>query len=266
MKSGLIFFRMAGYLRFLAASRGLKGHGIHSPFVYDLVTRVMADKNTPAGAGTIEMIRRDLKRDRRVIEPADLKRENRSSGERQRRVSEIARVSPVPEKYGLLLHNLAAEFGGDLILEFGTSLGISTMYMSLAAPDVPLFTMEGSDQAADVAEENFRNAGMGNIRVFRGLFRETLPLIIDMGVVPGMVFIDGDHRKEALLSYFDAVAGIAGNDTLVVVDDINYSGEMADAWKEIMRHEKVTLAIDLYRMGLVFFRKGMAGSRYVIRY
>ena len=266
MKCGLIFFRLKRYIRFLAASRGMRGHGIHSPFVYDLVTRVIVAGDPPAAAGKVEMIRRDMMKDGRFIEQVDLKTGCGRVKARRKRIAGIARSSPVSRKYGVLLHDLAAGFGSDLILELGTSLGISSMYMALAAPQVPLITLEGSRQAADVAEENFRKAGTGNIRIICGLFSDTLPQITEMRITPGLVFIDGDHRREALLSYFDSVAGIAGDNTVVVIDDINYSPEMAGAWREIMKHGKVTLSIDLYRMGIVFFRKGMVLNHYVIRY
>ena len=54
-------------------------------------------------------------------------------------MSEIARNSPVPEKYGRLLANMAAEFGKPLIVEFGTSFGISTMYMASSCGETPVY-------------------------------------------------------------------------------------------------------------------------------
>jgi hypothetical protein len=45
------------------------------------------------------------------------------------------------------------------------------------------------------------------------------------------------------------------NNSVFVFDDINWNEQMAKAWEEIKAHPEVTLSIDLYYAGIVFFRK-----------
>ena len=90
-----------------------------------------------------------------------------------------------------------------------------------------------------------------------GSFEEKLSEVAESGIKPGLIFIDGNHRKDPVLKYFNLLAGLSDNNTVIVIDDIYYSPEMEEAWNEIKLSEKVSATIDIFRMGIVFFRKGI---------
>jgi predicted O-methyltransferase YrrM len=265
MNTGLIFFRIIRYVKYIFMSVSRKGHGIHSPFVFDLVTRVFRNKTDPALVYCIEMLRRRLIRDKSIIDTLDYGAGAEKRLNSLKRVSDISNSS-VPEKYGRLLANMAAEFGSPLIIEFGTSLGISTLYMALACGETSIITMEGCPATAEIADRNFRETGLKNISLKTGQFVDNIPEIRSKGIRPGLVFIDGNHRKEPLLDYFAKMAEISDNNSVIIIDDINYSKEMEEAWQEIKQFSKVSLTIDIFRMGIVFFRKGIGRKDYIIRY
>ncbi|MBK8883521.1 MAG: class I SAM-dependent methyltransferase [Bacteroidales bacterium] len=266
MNSGLIFFRVAKYLNYIIVSDNRRGHGIHSPFVFDLVNRVFRNKTDSTVVYSIEKIRRRLKGDKRKIAVRDLGSGSEKPGSNLKKVSEIARFSAVNKKYGMLLAKMAAEFAGPLIIEFGTSFGISTMYMASSCRDTHVASMEGCPATTEIADLNFKEAGLTNITLHVGPFEDIISEIVKMGITPGMVFIDGNHRKEPVLEYFDKMAEVSDNKTVIIIDDIYFSAEMSEAWDEIRKREKVTLTVDLFRMGIVFFRSGMGRKEYIIRY
>lgn len=254
------------YLTYLAFSKHRKGYGIHSPFVFSLVLDVFRNKIDPDIVCTIEKIRKSLLADTRSIYVTDLGAGSRIMKSKLRKVSDIARYSSVPKKYGILLANMARNFGKSGILEFGTSLGVSTMYMAAFCPDTEIITMEGCPATSGIAKENFRKSGMNNIKMLTGSFDELLPELKRKALSPGLVFIDGNHRREPVLKYFNEIAEMTGQDSVVIIDDIHASRSMSDAWKEIKKHEKVTTSVDVFRMGMVFFRSGMARYDYTVRY
>jgi predicted O-methyltransferase YrrM len=260
------FFTVAKYLRYILLSGHRKGHGIHSPFVFDLVSRVFRNKIDPDIVFSIEKIRKKMISDKRAINVNDLGSGSEKIKTNLRKVSDIAKYSPVPKKYGVLLSNLAAEFGSPLILEFGTSLGISAMYMAAACSDAIVTTMEGCPAKSEIARSNFGEAGLNNIKLLTGEFEEVLPAILEKGIKPGLVFIDGNHRKKPVLEYFNTMAETSDNNTVIVIDDIYYSKEMEEAWTIIKQTKQVSVTIDLFRMGIVFFRQGMNHNNYMIRY
>ncbi len=262
----MFFFRTFRYIEYLLFAGHRKGHGIHSPFVFDLVNRVFRNKTDHQVVLTIECLRKKCISDHRIINVQDLGGGSSRMKTNSRKVSEIARYSAVPAKYGLLLSNLASEFGKPAVVEFGTSLGISAMYLAAGCPGTVVYTMEGCPETSLLAEENFNNGGFNNINLMNGAFDDLLPELKKKNIKPGLVFIDGNHKKEPVCRYFREVSDMSDNKAVIVIDDIHYSQEMEDAWKEIMNSVNVTLSVDLYRMGIVFFRKGMAPSGYTIRY
>jgi len=262
----MVFSTTVKYLKYIILSKHRKGFGIHSPFVFDLASRVFRNKIDPHIVCSIEKVRKKLKSDRRSIIVKDLGTGSEKLKSNKRKVSDIARNSPVPKKYGILLSNMALEFGNPLIIEFGTSIGISTMYMASGCPDTTVYSIEGCPAISDIAIENFREAGLKNITVLTGSFDEMWSAAISSSNKPGLVFIDGNHRKEPVLKYFTEIAEISDSKTVIVIDDIYYSKEMEEAWNEIKHCEKVTLTIDIFRMGIVFFRSGISSNNYTIRY
>jgi len=266
MNTGLLFFRMSGYLKYRIIAMSAKGHGIHSPFVYDLVTRVFSRKPDSALTSSIENIRKNSANDRRVLNFTDLGAGSGRDGIEQTTVSRVTRRSSVPAKYGRFLMNMAMEFGNQLIIEFGTAAGISTMYLATGRSDSVVISMEGSGALADVAAANLEEAGIKNVRILKGPFADHFSDLAGYGCTPGLVFIDGDHRKKPLLDYFGRICELSDPETVIIIDDINYSKEMSEAWDEIKKNALVTSTIDIFRMGVVFFRKGMTANHYVIRY
>jgi len=262
----MIFFRALQYLKYIFLAKHRKGHGIHSPFIFNLVSKVFRNKTDSDVVCTIEKVRKKLISDQRSINVNDLGSGKDKRTTKNRKVSEIARYSPVPSKYGQLLSNLASEFGKPMIIELGTSFGISTMYLASGSPESVVFTIEGSEETAEIANCNFADAGLKNIVTMTGSFDEMLPSVFKNGLKPGLVFIDGDHRKEPVLRYFDKIAEASDNNTVIVIDDIYYSKEMEEAWNEIKINERVTAAVDIFRMGIVFFRKGITRQNYIVRH
>jgi predicted O-methyltransferase YrrM len=262
----MIFSRAMKFLSYNLFSRHGKGHGIHSPFVFNLVSKVFRNKIDPGVVLTIESIRKRNISDVRTLNVLDLGAGSAKMKTSSRKVSDIARYTSVPCKYGVLLAGMAAEFGKPGIVEFGTSLGISTMYMASGCPEAVVYTMEGCPEISQLALENFTSAGLDNIRLLEGSFDDMLPGVKGMGIKPGLVFIDGNHRMEPVMSYFSTMAEISNSSTVIVIDDIHSSAEMEKAWEEIKEDGKVTFTVDIFRMGLIFFREGMDHIDYIIRY
>jgi predicted O-methyltransferase YrrM len=260
------YYTIKKYLQYRLFSSHKRGHGIHSPFVFELIEMVFRNKTVPAVVLDIEKLRVQLKADKRQISVNDLGSGSKKIKGRLRKVADIARYSPVPPKYGRILTNMAHYFGDNGILELGTSLGISTMYLAAGQKEGRVYTIEGCSGTLSLAIENFAKCGFGNIISFGGSFDEMIPEFCREKVTPGVVFIDGDHRKDSVLRYFEKAKEFTGDASAIILDDIHISTEMGEAWEVIKKDNRVSVTIDINRFGIVFFRKGMTRSDYVIRY
>lgn len=258
-------FSITQYLRYILISGHRNGHGIHSPFIYKIVSDVFRNKIDPHIVLNIEQIRKRLIAHKRSITVNDLGAGSKKMKSGNRKVSEIAKYSAIPSKYGKLLSNMAGFFGEPYIIELGTSLGISTMYMA-SSTSSEIITVEGSKSLSEIALDNFVENGFRNIRLLNCSFEESFNLLEKQPVSPGLVFIDGSHRKEPTLKYFKKIADISDEKSVVIIDDIHYSYEMAEAWKIIKNFRNVSATIDIFRMGIVFFKKGVNKIDYVVRY
>lgn len=238
---------------FLVASNG-KGHGVHSPFVFDFIKNVLNDKRQFYAYESVEGIRKQMITDDSVLTIKDYGAGSIVSKTDQRKVSSIARTSLKPAKYGQLLFRIANYYKSNNIVELGTSLGVTTAYLASANTNGKVITMEGADQVAKLARKNFEQLGLNNIELIEGNFDTTLDGALQNLPSVDLAFVDGNHRKQPTLNYFYQLLEKVNESSIFIFDDIHWSKTMEEAWHEISHHSSVTLSIDLFFIGLVFFR------------
>jgi len=248
------------------ASNG-KGHGVHSPFVFELITKVFNNRATDPSFKQIEAIRTALLSSGEILQVEDFGAGSATGLRKQRTVQQIAATSLKKPKYARLLYRLVEYFLPATVLELGTSLGTTTLYLAKAQGNRPVITLEGSVAIAEVARRNFDQLGLQNVQLIRGNFDETLVSVIQTQPQLDFVYIDGNHRKEPTLRYFDQLLSVSTTQSVFVFDDIHWSREMEEAWETIKAHPSVTLTIDLFFIGLVFFRpQQLQKEHFVIRF
>jgi predicted O-methyltransferase YrrM len=243
------------YFSFYLSAKNGKGHGVHSPFVFDFIIHILNDKKQYDCYPLIESLRRKLLRDPTVIEVEDFGAGSAVIQSKARRVKDIAASSLKKKKYARLLFRICRYYQIRNVIELGTSFGITTCYLASAHPDSRVITMEGSPAIAGIARNTFRNAGLQGIELIEGDFAQMLPRAMEGSGKAGMVFIDGNHRKEATLEYFRIFLEKSDTGSVFIFDDIHWSEGMEEAWKEIREHDAVTMTIDLFFIGLVFFSR-----------
>lgn len=237
---------------YLTASNG-KGHGIHSPFVFDFIKNVLNDKAVYPSYQPIEQIRKSLLKDASVIEVEDFGAGSSVIKTNKRVVSAIAASSLKPKKYAQLLYRMVQHYKPEAIVELGTSFGITTSYLASANKTSKVFTCEGSGAIASIAKQNFDHLKLNNVQLTQGDFAKTLsPLLSNLKEI-NFAFIDGNHRKQPTLDYFNQLLKYSNPASILVFDDIHWSAEMEEAWIEIKEHPSVTLSIDLFFISIVFF-------------
>ena len=239
----------------LSASNG-KGHGVHSPFVFEFITQVLNDSGEYYCYNSIESLRRKLKNDHTILELEDFGAGSRVHASYKRKVSEIANSSLKPKKFAQLLFRMVNHYQPKNVLELGTSLGITTSYLASANKNIPVITMEGAKQVAAVARKNFDTLDLENINIVQGNFDITLAATLNNNFEKiDFAFVDGNHRKEPTIEYFKQLLPYSTETSILIFDDIHWSKEMEDAWEYIKSTDAVTLTIDLFFIGIVFFRK-----------
>ena len=189
------------YLKYRFTAANGKGHGMHSPFVFDFIRNVLGNNNDYPHPGNVELLREELLRDNRVLSIEDLGAGSRKGGQKQKTVGELASVAVKPKKYGQLLFRLARHYRPATMIELGTSLGLSTAYLSMGNRAAQIVSIEGSEAIAEVAAANFRRLDVNNIRLLTGNFDEVLPRIKPTYPAIDLWYIDGNHLYDPTLRY-----------------------------------------------------------------
>jgi len=242
------------YLHYYINAANGQGHGVHSPFVFDFIKKVLTDTTDYDDYKKIESRRKVLLQNKSFITVEDLGAGSSVSKTSDRQISKIAAWSLKPKKYAQLLYRMVKFYQPRQVIELGTSLGITTSYLAAASP-ADVYTLEGASAIASLAKETFGSLDLKNISIHTGNFDDTFPLLLPQLRHPAFFFIDGNHRKVPTLHYFRELVKYSDESTIVIFDDIHWSKEMEDAWELIKKDTAVTLSIDLFFIGIVFFRK-----------
>ena len=295
-------YRIKSWIKHQLTARNTGGHGIHSPYLFEWVRLVMADKNSYYAWGKIEECRERMLADKREVVFVDYGSGAKSgvgSSERgdKRKVCDIAKGSLARKKYAQMLARLVNWLGRPLltshsgavhgtsvvgsparggsgdgqlavgdgltIVELGTSLGVTTAYMAAVDSRNKVVTYEGCPAVAEIAKENWKMLGINNIECVVGdINLEKLDK--ELGRVD-VAFVDANHTYAGTRAYVNILLKKMHAKSVLVVDDIHHSAEMERAWQEICADERVTSTMDLYQMGLVFFDKHYWKRHYVMK-
>ena len=192
----MVLHSIKSYLKFLWNSKNQ--HGVHSPFVYNLVTKCFYDKTN-------------------YQEYSILKSNHKSAN------------YPISSKQVNLLFRVVQYLQPNYILEIGNSLQSATSVFSLGHKSATISLQNSSSEFYD------------------------------------LIYFGGNSSKKATLEYFDLLLPTRTNDSVWIFDAIHGSKDMEDTWEIIKNHPNVTVTIDTFQWGIVFFRNEQKKEHFVIR-
>ncbi|HLO43806.1 MAG TPA: class I SAM-dependent methyltransferase [Leadbetterella sp.] len=252
------------YLDFLKYYfRAGNAHSIHSPFVFEFYNQVLKNKSVASDFSVIEKQRDSLLSNKQTIERIDFgagKKKNIKEN-----ISSIARTSLKPKYWGQFLFRLVGFYNYKTILDLGTSFGITTSYFAKANPEAKVYTFDGCPQTIKIAEKTFQNLEISNIESICGNLDQTLLETLPNLPLIDFVFFDANHKKKPTLAYFETCLAYRSQNACFVFDDIYWSDEMKEAWSDIKRHPQTTICIDLFYLGIVFFRTGLKKQDFMLK-
>ncbi len=264
---------LKSYLKFIFHSKN--EHGVHSPFVFDLVTKCFYDNTKHPEYYNLKSYRKSLLENKNTIEVTDFGAGSRVFKSNTREISKIAQTAGISPKNAELLFRIVHYFQPKSILEIGTSLGLATNSLALGNPDAVITTLEGCKNTQDVAKKNFEKQFEGeygrdftypkpNVNFETTEFSTYFKTLNLSPITHHLIYFDGNHSKKATLDYFEALLPTISNDSVWIFDDIHWSADMEEAWAIIKNHPKITVTIDTFQWGIVFFRAEQQKEHFII--
>ena len=251
------------YLKFLYNSKNQ--HGVHSPFVFNLLTKCFYDKKKYPEYTVLKNFRKSLLADKNLIEVTDFGAGSKVFKSNKRQIAKIAKTAGISPKRAELLFRITNYFQPSTILEIGTSLGLATTALSLGNKTSKITSLEGCPNTLHQCQLQLHKFNFNNIECINTEFSSYLKNFQLPASNFQLIYFDGNHSKQATLHYFELLLPTITNETLWIFDDIHWSKEMEEAWKTIQQHPKVTVTIDTFQWGIVFFRKEQPKEHFVIR-
>lgn len=267
-----MFFQIKSYLKFLWQSKN--EHGVHSPFVFDLVTKCFYDKKSKLDLSESEQgkqyrvlknYRNSLLKNTNTIEVTDFGAGSKVFKSNIRPISKIAKTAGISQKRADLLYRITNYFQPSTILELGTSLGLATAALALGAKNASIRTIEGCPNTMAIAKKQLQLFKCNTVECITSEFSSYLATSHFPLSTSNLIYFDGNHSKTATLQYFELLVPTITNESVWIFDDIHWSAEMEEAWQIIKKHPKVTVTIDTFQWGIVFFRREQAKEHFVIR-
>ncbi len=250
----MINFHLAFHFirHFFSAKRN--GHGVHSPFAFNLCEEVFYNNNAFYDFDELKLLRRSLWDNKQYIEVEDFGAGSKKFRSRRRRVGDIAINGISTSLQSEIFYKLINYLRINHTVELGTSLGLNTLYLALANPGKQVISIEGSKSLYEFAKTLAATKQVRNIEFINGKFDEVLPGVLNRLEHPFLVYIDGNHTYEATMAYFKLALQKTDNNSVIIFDDIYWSKGMTRAWEEIKTNQAVSLSIDAFYFGAVFFK------------
>ncbi len=258
-----MLLQIKSYIKFLWNSKN--EHGVHSPFVFDLITNCFYDTKKFSEYSILKNYRNSLLQNKNTIEVTDFGSGSRVFKSNTRAINQIAKNAGISKKRAELLFRITYYFQPESILEIGTSLGLATSALSLGNVKSKITTIEGCPNTLHVAQKQFEEFGFNNITSINTEFSSYLKNYQLSISNYQLIYFDGNHSKQATLDYFELLLPTTTNESVWIFDDIHWSKGMEAAWEIIKSHPNVTVSIDTFQWGLVFFRTEQPKEHFVIR-
>ncbi|MFN8310370.1 MAG: class I SAM-dependent methyltransferase [Chitinophagales bacterium] len=235
---------------------------LHSPFAFQFYQNALLPARS-AQFPKIEHWRQSLLHNHTTLPVVDF---GAGGAGGTRTIRQLCANTAIPAKYGALLHHSTRHFQPAVVVELGTSLGLSTAYMASALPNSRLISFEGNPAIAGFTGKQLAENGWPQIEIVTGNFDDTLQPFLRHHSID-FAFIDGNHRYEPTVRYFEWLLKASHPDTVLVFDDIYWSPEMTRAWNHIKAHPATRTTFDFWRMGFVFLRREMLEKQhFILRY
>ncbi len=223
--------KIKSFLRFLSYLRHAKyhgGHGVHSPFVFDLITNILEEKNPYYHYARIE---------------------------NQRRVLSKKNIPLQKKKYDQAVFRIVNAAGPASIIEIGNSGGITSAYLAVSSKETPYFLLQNSN------DEIFSH--IPKTVILKGIFTEALPEALQLVSQVGCVYFHLTQTGPDTISLFEQCLQKASKECVFIFEGIYTSETTKAIWKEIIQKEQVRISLDMYGLGLVYINPILQKQDYI---
>jgi predicted O-methyltransferase YrrM len=242
-----LFHKISSFFYFLIKSKN--EHGVHSPFVFDLITSCFYKKKNNEDLDVFLNYKKELLKNSLLLEITNL--------------SFFSNLL-ISNKRVRLLINTLQYLNIDSILEIGTFIGDRTAALASTKENLKITTLEENEQISTIISKLFKKYHFKNIQIVTGSYDKTLPQALNNNN-NDFIYFKGKNIDETTLKYFEFSLTYIHNDSVILFENIHSDKKSEKIWNHIKNNKKVTVTIDTFLWGFVFFRKEQEKEHFIIR-
>jgi predicted O-methyltransferase YrrM len=254
---GIPTFRLFKYIKYRI--RAIDAHSLHSPFLYELYTKVLNSADNEHHAA-INALQKSIFRSQEWLTYEDPKTDQL----RHEQVGNWAKRVTSSAKFMAFLIRLINHLNVKTVLEAGTAAGVNALSMSRSGAS-KIISLEGSETIAALAQKTIDQYNSHGIEIISGKVQHTFVKALNQHQ-PELIFLDADHRSSTIRFYLDAINEMNAQPKCILIHDIYWSKDMHTAWESIVKNSSYNLTIDLFEVGLVFPNQPMQKQHFTIRF
>lgn len=252
---------LISYIKYCFTSGHQHGFGIHSPYLFHLVTRIIEEDLPYYKYSLIEKVRKLMSQvDERIGVFND------DGTKRLRKIKSVVGDYAITPKYGQLLFRLVNYYKPSVILEYGTTCGISTMYMAAPNSKTSVYSLSKQPEMADLSQSMCERIAMHNIKRSKAtdLMAEAQRLVQEM---PEDDFLYINSATPAEVSTLvNLRMARNGKRFFIVVPNPYTTDEMWNVWQALKADERVKLSINIFNLGILIANENLQKEDFILRF
>ena len=248
-------FSTISRLIYLRRARHRGGHGIHSPFLFRLITSVIEDKsNYPEYKPYKDHQTKAIRLLANFPDPTVnliYKRFNLSLSKPKKLYKKIE----FPNRFGKLIFRLIREFQPSYIFHYGPTLGVNLTLMAMAKSDCPVYQICDEPEYSLFSGDLIKYSECSNIL--------SLTENQEPSILPPFMVVNHPNNPGLTRNIVQKYIANPGENDVLIIRGIHQSLEMYTLWKELIGNNSVRVTIDQFEIGIALFRKGLQKEDFI---
>lgn len=250
--------RAISRLIYLKRARHRGGHGIHSPFLFHLISEVVEARKRLPEYKIFKALKNNALNLLEYSPEPSLSKTYQQFNLPSSKPKKLYRRVELPLRYSKVVFRLIREFKPSSIINYGPTFGVSLAVMAMASNNSVVYQLINNTAYELISKELLKDTEISNIQF--------IPENSVSKVNPEFIMLNYSNNPYLSRNVVQECLKTHGDDDVLIIRGIHESREMEAIWREMIANESVRVSLDLFEIGIALFRKGLQKENFIQRF